>query len=67
MSERKVAKLVAAGIIALFVLVVIGNSCTVVGPTEKGVVVTLGQVKGTVDSGMHFKVPFFSKLNAIPG
>lgn len=61
-SEKTVIKIIAAGVIALLVLAVIGNSCTVVGPTERGVVVTLGQVKGTVDSGMHFKVPFFSTI-----
>lgn len=52
MNEKILTKLIIAGIITLFAVVVIGNSCTVVGPTEKGVVVTLGQVKGVVSLGV---------------
>lgn len=62
MNVKTIKKIVVGAVIALAVLVVVGNSCSVVGPTEKGVVITLGQVKGTVDSGLVFKAPFVSKI-----
>ncbi len=60
--EGWMKKTIISIVIALLVLVVGINSCSVVGPTEKGVVITLGQVKGDLEPGMHFKVPFVSKI-----
>lgn len=62
MNVKTIKKIIVGAVIALAVLVVVGNSCSVVGPTERGVVITLGQVKGTVDSGLVFKAPFVSKI-----
>lgn len=61
-NSKVLRKIIISAVILIAVLIVAGNSCSVVGPTEKGVVVTLGQVKGTVDSGMHFKAPFISTI-----
>lgn len=62
MSNKLIKQIIVGAVLAVIVLTVVGNSCSVVGPTERGVVVTLGQVKGTVDSGMHFKAPFISTI-----
>lgn len=58
----KKIKIVVAAIVTFLVLVVIGGSFSVVGPTDVGVIITLGEVKGTVDSGLHFKAPFISRI-----
>lgn len=58
----KVKKIIIVAAVILAMLIIFGNSCTIVGPTEKGVIVTLGQVKETVDSGIHFKIPFASQI-----
>ena len=56
-------KLVIACVVGLLVLITCINSCTVIDPTERGVTVTLGQVKGDVlEPGMHFKAPFVTTI-----
>ena len=59
---KKITKWVVIGLIGLFVLITCINSCSVVGPTERGVTVTLGQVKDVLEPGIHFKAPFVSKI-----
>lgn len=59
---KKIVKWVVIGLIGLFVLITCINSCSVVGPTERGVTVTLGQVKDKLEPGIHFKAPFVSKI-----
>ena len=62
MNDKLLKKLIIIGIISALSLTVLINSCTVIGPTQRGVTITLGQVKGVLESGMHFKVPFVSKI-----
>lgn len=59
---KKIVEWVVIGLIGLFVLIAGINSCSVVGPTERGVTVTLGQVKDVLEPGIHFKAPFVSKI-----
>ena len=59
---KKIVKWVVIGLIGLFVMITCINSCSVVGPTERGVTVTLGQVKDVLEPGIHFKAPFISKI-----
>lgn len=61
--SKKLMKLIIACVVGLLVLITCINSCTVVEPTERGVTVTLGQVKGDVlEPGMHFKAPFVTTI-----
>lgn len=67
----KVAKKTVVGIIVVLVLAaVLYNSITVVGPNERGVQVTLGEVTGGVlEPGMHYHIPFISiikKYSIVP-
>lgn len=59
---KKIVKWVVIGLVGLLVVITCINSCSVVGPTERGVTVTLGQVKGVLEPGIHFKAPFVSKI-----
>ena len=59
---KKIVKWVVIGLVGLFVVITCINSCSVVGPTERGVTVTLGQVKDVLEPGIHFKAPFVSKI-----
>lgn len=61
-SIKKIVKWVVIGLVGLFVVITCINSCSVVGPTERGVTVTLGQVKDVLEPGIHFKAPFVSKI-----
>ena len=59
---KKIAKCVVIGLIGLFVVITCINSCSIVEPTERGVIVTLGQVKDVLEPGIHFKAPYVSKI-----
>lgn len=61
--SKKLMKLIIACVVGLLVLITCINSCTVIEPTERGVTVTLGQVKGDIlEPGMHFKAPFVTTI-----
>ena len=61
--SKKLMKLIIACVVGLLVLITCINSCTVIEPTERGVTVTLGQVKGDIlEPGMHFKAPFVTAI-----
>lgn len=48
-------------VIALLVLVVGINSCSVIDPNERGIDVKLGQMQGTIiQPGLHWKAPFIT-------
>ncbi len=56
-------KLIIIGVIALFALVVLLNSFTVVDAGHTGVVVTLGSVnEGVLQEGIHTKAPFVQSV-----
>lgn len=59
MDEKFIKKLVAIGI-AMFLVFVCIQSCSIIDPTERGVTITLGQVKEVLEPGMHFKAPFIN-------
>lgn len=59
----KFKKWVIAAIIALAALLVVVNSCSIVGPTQRGITLTLGRPTDIVlEPGLHFKAPFFQKV-----
>lgn len=60
--EKWMKKTIISIVIALLILVVGVNSCSVIDSTERGVIVTLGQVKDVLEPGIHFKAPFVSKI-----
>lgn len=62
MNPKTLKKLIVSAVILLIVLLIGINSCSVIDPTERGVVVTLGQVKDVLEPGIHFKTPFVSKV-----
>jgi len=60
---KKFTKAIIAGVVALIVLVLLASTYTVVEPSERGVMVTLGEVTGGVlEPGMHFHAPFISTI-----
>ena len=60
---KKWKKLIIIGVIALFALVVLLNSLTVVDAGHTGVVVTLGSVnEGVLQEGIHTKAPFVQSV-----
>lgn len=62
MNPKTLKKLIASAVVLFVVLIVGINSCSVIDPTERGVVITLGQVKDVLEPGMHFKAPFMSTV-----
>ena len=59
----KPKKIIIPVIIIIFLIVVAFNSITVVDAGHTGVVVTLGKVNnGTLQEGMHFKIPFIQEV-----
>lgn len=63
MAKKNFEKIIITAVIALVVIVICCNSCTVISPNERGVKVTLGQVQGDVfQPGMTFHAPFVTKI-----
>ena len=61
MDKKAIKNLCIAGAVALVLVVVTVNSCTIISPNERGVKVTLGQVEGDViQPGMKFHAPFIT-------
>lgn len=61
--KSKIGKWIAIGVIALFVLVLIGNCFTIVNAGHTGVVVTMGKVnEGVLQEGIHVKAPFVQQV-----
>lgn len=61
--NKKLVKLIAGGVVGLLILITCINSCSVVGPTERGIKVTLGVASEDVlQPGLIIKAPFFQKI-----
>lgn len=57
----------AAGVAAVLVLFIVFNPFVIVGPTDRGVVVQLGEVQDTIlQPGMHLRNPFIQEVKAYP-
>ena len=55
--------LIGLGAIIVFIVLMCVNMCTVIDPNERGVNITLGEIKGeTLENGIHFHAPFISKI-----
>ena len=62
-AKTKWKKLIIIGAAAIFVLVILLNSFTVVQAGHTGVVVTMGSVnEGVLQEGIHFKIPFVQNV-----
>lgn len=63
MLNGKLKKWIITGIVAIFAIVIIINSFSIVGPTERGVKVSLGVASEDVlNSGLKVKLPFVQKI-----
>lgn len=63
LENGKLKKWIITGIMAIFVIVIIINSFSIVGPTERGVKVSLGVASEDVlNSGLKVKLPFVQKI-----
>lgn len=62
-SSFKVKKILIPVVIVAVVIILLFNSFAVVDAGHTGVVVTLGKVnEGTLQEGLHFKVPFIQQI-----
>lgn len=63
LENGKFKKWIITGIMAVFAIVIIINSFSIVGPTERGVKVSLGVASEDVlNSGLKIKLPFVQKI-----
>ena len=63
LENGKLKKWIITGIMAVFAIVIIINSFSIVGPTERGVKVSLGVASEDVlNSGLKVKLPFVQKI-----
>ncbi len=61
--NKKISKLIAIVVVVFVLLIVILNCFSTVGPTERGVIITLGKPSEEVlSSGLHFKLPFVQTI-----
>lgn len=59
----KLKKWVVVAAIVLIVFVVGINSCSIVGPTQRGIKLTLGKpTENILEPGLHLKAPFFQTV-----
>lgn len=57
-NEKRLLKMVLAGVVALIGLIVGTSSLFTVGPGEKAIVLRFGEIVREADSGLHMKWPF---------
>lgn len=63
MNAKTIRSIVIGAVIALFVLVIAGNSCSVVRQRERGIDYTFGKVEGDVlQPGLVWHAPFVTKI-----
>lgn len=63
LENGKLKKWIITGIVAVFAIVIIISSFSIVGPTERGVKVSLGVASEDVlNSGLKVKLPFVQKI-----
>jgi prohibitin 2 len=77
MYEQKklpLGKIIGWSVVGFILLVLILGTFTTISPQERGIVVRLGEIRGTLDSGLNFKLPIVDKIvkmdtstNAIKG
>ena len=61
--NKKISKVIVVAVIVLVLLIVVLNCFSTVGPTERGVKITLGKPNEEVlSSGLHFKLPFVQSI-----
>ena len=63
LGNKTIRNLIITGVVALLILIVGANSCSIVGQRERGVTYVFKQVKGDiVQPGFHFKAPFVTTI-----
>lgn len=63
MKQKTLIKIIIGAICGLFALILVCGCFTSVGPTERGIMVTMGKPSEDVlMPGMHFKAPFFQRV-----
>lgn len=65
MKPSSIAKLVVAGIVALFAIGILGGSFYTVDEGERGVIVSQGKIAGVAQPGFHLKKPFIDDVKYI--
>lgn len=62
-SFGKVKKFIGVAIALVVVLLLVTSMITTVGPTERGILITMGKAEqGILAPGVHFKAPFFQAV-----
>jgi len=64
-SLKVVRRTIIGVLTALFVIILIELSVTIVGPGERGILVQLGNIREIFDPGLHFKIPIIQNVVAI--
>lgn len=63
LENKKLKKWIITGVIAILATVILINSFSVIGPTERGVKISLGVAsKDVLKSGLKVKLPFVQKV-----
>lgn len=63
MNAKTIRNIIIGAVIALFVLIIAGNSCSVVRQRERGINYTFGKVEGDVlQPGLVWHAPFVTKI-----
>lgn len=60
-KEQLATKLGVAGIVILFLIVLLFNTISIIKPGEIGIIIRMGKVNRVVDSGVMVKIPFIEK------
>ena len=61
--KKNIKKIVLIGLVALFAVIIVASSFTVVDTGNTGVIITLGAVSDNVLSeGLHLKIPFIQNI-----
>ena len=62
-TDIDLPKIISHGVIALFALIFIFSAFGTVSAGERGVKTRFGSVKGVIDTGLYFKLPFAEQVH----
>ncbi len=62
---KKSSTIIKIAIVAILLLVIVGNSMYTIGEQEQAVVTTFGKPSCVSEPGLHFKIPFIQKVTLV--
>lgn len=65
-TEKSVERLIIFGGLLIIVLLLLAGSIRIINPNERGLMITLGNISGELQPGLHLKLPLLQSVTTYP-